>query len=200
MARRPHVMTPKRKAALRKAQLASAKARKGKKTRRSRKIYGQTKNRPAGVSGLRKTTTPYVRVNKRSQTAGVNAGTIIPGTGKRVAFGGYIRVESTTRKTSTDRAISRALASVAPKGSKRGKTADYLRKNTKINTPGIRVSTGKAQVRLGTSRGAGPTVVVRRGKHKTPQTASQKGIISYEKRMRKIQEKKRKPRAQRRRK
>lgn len=198
MARR-HVMTPRRKAALRKAQLASAKKRR-KGVSGKRKVYGQTKNRPTGLSGLARTTTPYVRVNKRSQTVGFNSGTVIPFTNKRIAFGSYFRLESTTRRTATDRAIAKAVSSVAPKGSKRGKAAGFLKNNVHVTTPAVRVSAGKAQVRLGTSRGAGPTVIIRRGSHKTGQIASQRGVSNYQSRMRTIQKSKKKSRTQRRKK
>lgn len=189
MARR-HIMTPARRAALRKAQLASAKKRKGKG--RKTRVYGQLKNRPTGLAGLARTTTPYARVNKRSQTIGFNSGTIIPFTGKRIAFGSYLRLESTSKSTSTDRAIA-ALGG----NSRAGK---FLRNNVSISTPAVRANAGNAQFRLGTSRGAGPTLVVRRGSHKTPQIASQRGVRKYETRMSTIAKSKKKSRAQRRKK
>lgn len=190
-----YVFTPARRAALRKAQLASAKARKGRKISSTRRIYGQTTNRPSGISGLRRTVTPYARANKRSQTVGFNAGTILPATRKRIAFGAYVRLESTTRRTATDRAISKASSRIAPRNSKRGKVAGWFKNNVSVKNPALRASAGGAQVRLGTSRGAGPTVIVRRGAHKTPQKVSQKGILSYNKTTKKIA----KPRPQRRR-
>ena len=183
MARR-HVMTPARKAALRKAQLASAKKRRGSGGKKRR--YGQAKNRPTGLSGLRRTATPYARVNQRSQTVGFNAGTIIPFTGKRIAFGSYLRLESTSRHTATSRALYKVGG-----GSKVGK---FIADNVSISTPAIRLNAGKSQVRLGTSRGAGPTIILRRGNHKTPQAASQRGVKKYETRMNTIAKtKKRRP-------
>lgn len=183
MARR-HVMTPARRAALRKAQLASAKKRRGKGG--SKRRYGQTRNRPTGLAGLARTTTPYARVNKRSQTVGFNSGTIIPFTGKRVAFGSYLRLESTTKSTATDRAINALGGS--------SKVGKFIRNNVSVSTPAVRLNAGRAQFRLGTSRGAGPTLVLRRGSHKTPQAASQRGVKKYETRMNTIAKtKKRRP-------
>lgn len=180
MARR-HVMTPARKAALRKAQMASARKRRG----RGKRIYGKAANRPTGISGLARTTTPYLRVNKRSQTVGFNSGTIIPFTGKRVAFGSYLRLESTTKHTATDKAISRLGGE--------SKVGKFIRNNVSVSTPAVRLNLGGTQARLGTSRGAGPTVILRRGSHKTPQRISQRGLKKYETRMRTIKKKKARP-------
>lgn len=191
MARKPHVMTPARWAALRKAQLAAQRANKGKKrsaraVNRNRRHYGAktNKNRGSGTPGLKKNFTPYVRVNKSSQTVGANTGTIIPFTGKRVAFGFYTRLESTNRKNNVvDAAIRGASRSLAPAGSKTGAVAAWLKKNVRIETPATRVALGSSQVRLGTSRRAGPTVIVRRGAHKTMESKSYAGIKKYRKSM-----------------
>lgn len=160
---------------------------------------GDRRARGVGVSGLKKNTIPYVRANKRSQTVGVNAGTIIPGTSKRVVIGGYARIESTTRETAVDRALASKIASVAPKGSRRAKVVSFG-KNLDIKNPAIRASAGGAQVRLGTSRGAGPTVIVRRGKHRIAQSKSKAGVQKFDSRMSSIAGKRTKPpRPQRRR-
>jgi hypothetical protein len=159
-------------------------------------------DRGAGFKGLKQNTIPYVRVNKRSQTIGVNAGTIIPGTHKRVVFGGYSRLESTRNKTAVDRFAAKGVSKVFPTGTRRGKAVAYARKNFSITNPAVRGSVGGAQVRLGTSRGAGPTVIVRRGRHKTAQSKSQVGIQKYDTAIRKISgtraAKVKKPRPQRR--
>ena len=164
MARRAHVMTPARKAALRKAQAASArKRRKGAKAS-NRKIYSSDPvKRGMGTSGLKKNLTPYVRANRRSQTIGVNTGTVIPFTGKRVAFGTYLRVESTKRP-----------GSILPK---------FINDHVSFSTPAVRVNAGPAQFRLGSSRSGGATLIVRRGGHKAPKKASQAGVSKYQGRM-----------------
>lgn len=176
-----YVFTPARRASLRKAQLASAANRRGKSVRANHRIYGQTKNRPQGVKGLKATFTPYVRANKRSQTAGFNAGTIIPGTHKRIAIGSYARIENTTRKSAVDRAINKATYKYVGKNNKRSKVSGYLKKNVRTTVPAVRVSVGGAQARLGTSRNAGPTVIVRRGTHKAPTNKTQTGLRTYDK-------------------
>jgi ribosome modulation factor len=165
-------------------------------------VKSQSKRRGEGFKGLRHNTVPYVRVNKRSQTIGLNAGTIIPGTKKRIVFGGYSRIESTTNKTAVDRFVAKGVSKVFPMGTNRGKVVAYAKKNFSVTNPAIRGTVGGAQVRLGTSRGAGPTIIVRRGKHKTSQAKSQTGVAKYDNQMRKIagqrSAKIKKPRPQRR--
>lgn len=162
--------------------------------------------RGSGVKGLKANFTPYARVNKRSQTAGFNAGTLIPGTHRRVVVGSYARLESTRNKTAVDRAVVKGVKKAFPAGTKRGRAQAYVSKNISISAPLVRGSVKGHQVRLGTSRGAGPTVIVRRGKHKTDPLKSAVGINKYNKRMKSIAEqkanakaKKRKSRPQRRR-
>lgn len=201
------------KAAVRGAQAGATRALKARKVTRHAKTkmpgvdykpnpgtpVGSKKARGVGVKGLKANTVPYVRANKRSQTVGVNAGTILPGTNKRIVIGGYARIESTTRETAVDRALKAKVAVIAPSGSRRGRVAGALRKNLDIKNPAVRASAGGAQVRLGTSRGAGPTVIVRRGKHRIPQTKSKTGVQKYDARMASIAGKRAKaPRAQRR--
>lgn len=153
-----------------------------------------SKNRSSGF-------VPYVRVNKRSQTIGVNAGQKIT-RHHRIVVGGYTRLESTRNRTAIDRFAARGVAKVFPTGTKRGSAVAYARKNFAITNPAIRGSVGGAQVRLGTSRGAGPTIIVRRGRHKTSQPKSQAGVLKYDTQMRKISGKRaaavKKPRRQRR--
>jgi hypothetical protein len=180
-----YVMTPARVAALRKAQLASAAARRARKNARI-SSYVPKKARPLGLKGLKANFTPYVRVNKRSQTAGFNTGTGIPKTHRRISAGAYVRLEGTRRNTAVDRFVDKQTAKVFPKGTKRGKVAASVKSNVVVHGPVVRGSVKGHQVRLGTSRGAGPTVIVRRGKHKTPRAKSIKGVRSYDNRMRKI--------------
>lgn len=157
-------------------------------------------NRGSGMRGLKTNFTPYARVNKRSQTVGVNTGTLIPGTGKRVAAGGYFRLESVSRTSKADKIVQRAMKRVFPTGSKRAQRLDFLKKNVSITRPSVRAKLGNAQFRLGTSRGAGPTVIVRRGKHKTGAMKSTMGIKKYDSQIKKYEAKKTKKRQPRRRK
>jgi hypothetical protein len=142
--------------------------------------------RPVGLSGLKKATVPYARVNKRSSTVGVNAGTIVPGTHKRIVIGGYVRIESTRKQTAIDKAISKGIEKAAPTGSRKRGLANLVRNNVSFKNPALRKKVGGSQVRLGTSRGAGPTLIVRRGSHKTAQAKSKSGIASYTKATKKV--------------
>lgn len=180
----------------------------GKKPRSIKvKTVKKPKGRGSGFSGLRANTIPYARVNKRGATVGVNAGTIIPGTSKRVVFGGYGRIESFRGKTALDRAATKTLGALAPSGSRRHRGVALLRRNIKLNKPAHRVtlasaSVGRgAQIRVGTSRKSGPTVVVRRGTHRVPVSKSKTGVKQYDRRMSTIagrRTKVKKPRPQRR--
>lgn len=196
---KPYVMTPARAAALRKAQLASARARKGRRLAGRRHYSSNPAARGQGVAGLRRNVTPYARINKSSSTIGVNTGTVIPFTKKRIAFGGYFRVENTNKRTAVDRFISKGANAIAPRGSTLGNVRQWAGKNVHIDNPAIRANIGGAQVRLGTSRRAGPTLIIRKGKHQARFTKSKSGIKRYNKRMRTITPKK-KSRRQRRRK
>ena len=198
-AKRRHVMTPARKAALRKAQLAAAKSRRRYMLTKNKGHAPKEANRGTGLSGLKKNTIPYVRVNKRSQTTGFNAGTIIPGTGKRIVIGGYSRIENTHRHNALDGMVDGFVSKIAPRGSKARKVMDYLTKNVNVTSPAVRARLGKAEVRLGTSRGAGPTIIVRRGRHKISQRGSMTAIKRYDTQGRKLHAKRQgRPRAQRR--
>lgn len=181
-----YVFTPARRAAL-------DKARK-KRKRNSKRLYSSNPiTRGQGKHGLAKNTIPYLRVNKRSQTGGFNTGTIIPGTGKRIVLGGYIRVENTNRKGAIDRALAKAGNKTMPYGTSRGKVRKYFKENVTITNPTIRANVGKHQARLSTSRGAGPTITLRRGKHKTPLAKSRAGVKKYDRRMKSIAGKKARP-------
>lgn len=183
MAKRKWAGTPAQRAALRKAQLASARARRGRAVARTRRFYSSTPaKRGVGVSGLQRNTVPYARINKRSGTVGVNSGTIIPFTGKRIAVGGYIRLENTNKRNNPiDRNSAKIANKIAPKGSKRGAVRSWFNDNVYVTNPAIRANVGHAQVRLGTSRGAGATVIVRGGRHKTPQSKSRSGVRRFDK-------------------
>lgn len=182
-----YVFTAARRAALRKAQLASA-----------RKRSAAANARGQGISGLKKNTVPYARVNKRSSTVGVNAGTVIPGTSKRVVLGAYARLESTSKETSVDKALARASGPIGRNRYAR-LAAKKAGKVVSRRTAGIRKRAGRGEVRLGTSRGAGPTVIYRLGNHKTPQPKSVAGVRRYQNRVTQLQSRKvKKPRPQRR--
>ena len=195
--------TPGQWAAIRKAQAASVRARR--KIRlanpKNRGRAPKRVNRGIGVAGAKRNFTPYIRVNKRSQTIGYNTGTIIKGTNRRIVTGKYVRIETTTKKTPLDTALGNVMKKVAPQGTKRGYTRDYFKKNVVVTNPAIRAVVGRnAEVRLGTSRKAGPTIIVRRGKHKISEQAAKRAIRRYDTNARKLNSKKKvsKPRPQRR--
>lgn len=200
MAKRRHVMTPARKAALKKAQLAAIKSRRRYRLMKNRGHAPKAANRGEGVKGLRKNFIPYVRVNKRSQTGGFNVGTIIPGTNKRIVVGGYTRMENTHRHNAIDTMLGNIGAKVAPKGSRQRSVVNFFKKNVAVTNPAVRATFGNAQVRLGTSRSAGPTIIIRRGRHKVSQNASMKSIKRYDTQARKLNARRQgRPRPQRRR-
>lgn len=181
--------TPGRAKALARARAISAKNRHRARIAGNKRTYGK---RPVGLSGLKKNFIPYTRVNKNSQTAGFNAGSIVPGTKKRIVVGAYVRVERTSRSGGlVDRAVSKVATSkiVAPPGTRRGNVRQYITKNVAVTNPAVRFDapTKNVQARLGSSRGAGPTLIVRRGRHKTPRNKSKQGIKKYDDRMRTIQ-------------
>lgn len=156
------------------------------------------KGRGSGIKGLTKNTVPYARVNKRSSTIGVNTGTIIPGTKKRVVAGGYVKFESINRQTKVDVLGKRVSGRIAPTGSRRGKIAGWAKKNVKIKNPALRVALPHgAEARLSTSRRSGKTVVVRRGQHKVSVKRSRAGVQRYDKRMATIAGRKAKSKASR---
>lgn len=129
-------------------------------------------------------TIPYARVNKHSQTIGFNRGQVIPGGRRRVVVGAYARIEKTNRNNAVDRVVRRVGGGVFPTGTRRRKAASYLRKNVRFNNPALRATTPAGnQVRLGTSRGVGPTIIVRKGSHKTAQPKSALGVQKYNTRM-----------------
>lgn len=195
--------TPGRARQLAKARAISARNRSRARQAGIKKSYGK---RPVGIAGLKKNFIPYTRINKNSQTAGFNAGSIVPGTRKRIVVGGYVRVERTSRSGGlVDKAIGKAVRSraVAPAGSRRGKVREYLAKNATLTNPAFRLNVpGKnVQARIGSSRSAGPTLIVRRGRHNTSMQKSKKAIKSYDSRIRTIsanRQKAKKPRPQRR--
>ena len=163
-------------------------------------------DRGVGISGLKKNFIPYARVSRRSTTIGANTGAFIPGTNKRIVVGNYARIENVKKGSKVDSSISQWARRIAPKGSKRAAVAEHIRKNAKFSNPAIRYSTPGTssrhgtEVRLGTSRKAGPTLIVRRGSHKRTRNQSKAGIAQYDKRMSAISGKKvSKPRPTRRR-
>lgn len=200
MVKRRHVMTPARQRALAKARAVRIRNLKRARLSRNRGRAPRRANRGEGFSGLGKNTVPYVRVNKRSQTAGFNAGTIIPGTNKRIVIGGYTRLENTNKKNFIDTALGNIGKKIAPKGSRSRLIVDYFKKNVSVTNPALRARLGGAEARLSTSRGAGPTIVIRKGRHKVSEQGSRKAIKRYDTQARKLnaRRKKSKPRPQRR--
>ena len=207
MARRGrYVFTAARRRALRKAQLASARKRR----RRARNAPRRAARR-AAVRTVRKElqagAVGYGRVNKRSATVGGNAGTKIPGTKKRIVVGGYTRIENTHKQSAVDRFVAKHANRAFPAHTRRGKTVRAVGRNIAVKNPAIRATGPKGtQVRLGTSRQAGPTIIIRKGKHKVSQPKSMAGVQQYDRAMVKIagkrataKSKKYKPRPQRRR-
>lgn len=186
MARRKWAGTPAQKAALRKAQMASARARRKKKNANRRHYSSNPAKRGMGVAGLQRNAVPYARINKRSGTLGANTGTVIPFTGKRIAAGGYIRLENINKKNNPiDRASRKVANKLGPKGTKRGAVRSWFNENVEVHSPAVRANLGGVQARLGTSRGAGATIIVRRGKHKATRKSSRSGVRSYDRAMKK---------------
>ena len=180
------------------------KARKVTKQALPKSVTGKPKvvrgpGRGSGLSGLKRNAIPYARVNARSSTIGINAGTVIPGTGKRIVLGGYGKIESTRKHTAIDKAVAGRKAKVLRPGSPQHKVVSYLRKQGHLKNPALRANVAGSQVRLGTSRHAGPTVIIRRGSHSTSKAKSRSGVQKYDKRMSTIAgHKAKKPRPQRR--
>lgn len=193
------VATPAQLAALAKARRVAAANRRRRAALRNRGKAAKKSNRGQGFKGLKSNFIPYVRANKRSQTIGYNAGTYVLGTNKRIVTGQYVRVETAGKKTAIDRGISYLTDAALPYGTKRRKVRNYLKNNVTVTNPAVRAAVGGAEVRLGTSRRAGPTVIVRRGRHKISQQASRKAIKRYDTHARKLHsQRKSKPRPQRR--
>lgn len=148
-------------------------------------------NRGVGLSGLKKNLIPYARVSKKSATIGVNTGTFLPGTNKRIVVGQYARLESVNKSGKVDQAAKSVYGKIAPKGSRRALIGNHIRKNAKLDNPAIRYSTPGTgsregvQVRLGTSRKAGPTLIVRRGSHKPAIAGSKLAVKRYDQKTRK---------------
>ena len=167
------------------------------------KTTPRNKSRGSGLSGLKRNAIPYARVNNRGSTVGINAGTLIPGTKKRIVVGGYAKVETTRAHTAVDKAIAGRKAKLIPLGSRRAKVAgrahSFLSQHGALKNPALRAQVAGSQVRLGTSRKGGPTLIVRRGSHRTPGTKSRAGVQKYDRRMSTIAgHKAKKPRPQRR--
>lgn len=152
--------------------------------------------RGVGAKGLKQNFIPYARISKKSTTIGANTGSFIPGTNKRIVIGQYARIETVDKATKVDRVAKSVYRKLIPEGSRRDLVGKHLRKNVKLDNPAIRYSTpGTAsregiQARLGTSRKAGPTIIIRRGEHKRTRSQSKSGIKSYDKRMSKLSGKK----------
>lgn len=183
----------------------------GKKVKRAKpkgllQTAAERNARGVGLAGLRKNIIPHARISKRSTTVGANTGSFVPFSNKRIAIGGYARIESVAKDTIVDKIVGK----LAPKGSLRKRVGGYLYSGAMSDVKGKRIATPMAfgrhgaEARIGTSRSAGPTLIFRKGVHKssTPKTAKS-GIEKYDKRMAAIQGKRvkeKKPRASRRKK
>ena len=195
----------------------ASKLRRAARSRNNKRAYRRKRSAPirinkaasrqargVGITGLKKNLIPYARVSKKSATVGANTGTFIPGTNKRVVFGQYARIETVNKTTKIDRGLKKLGAKIAPEGTRRALVGKHIRKNVKLDNPAIRYSTPGTrsregiQARLGTSRKAGPTLIVRRGQHKRLQSQSKSGIKAYNKAVNKAK-KQSKPRPTRRR-
>lgn len=181
----------------REARSRNARVRRISRAATTRRIYSSDiQKRGVGTKGAKKNFVPYLRINQRSQTGGYNVGTAIPNTGKRIVTGAYIRLENIKRGGVITSAIRRA----SPPGTLRGKARRYFNENVTISNPALRANVGRAEARLTTGRtGSGPTITIRKGKHKVPQKLSKAGIKEYDLRMKKIRKDQKKPRRQRRR-
>ena len=199
MARKPWG-SPAQRAALAKARAASVKSARRRRLSRNHGRAPKAANRGIGWTGLKKNFTPYVRVNKNSQTIGFNSGTIRKSGRSRVVYGVYRRVEAVDKKNNPiDKTFKQISNQLAPKNTRRGRAKAYVKKNVVITNPALRVAVGTGEARLSTSRRAGPTVTVRRGTHNSSPQASKKAIKRYDTQMRRIKARKqRKPRPQRR--
>ena len=183
-----------------KASRVSAERRRLRKAARNRGHASKPANRGIGKAGFKANFVPYARVNKHSVTIGHNTGAIIPGTNKHAVTGGYFRIENTHKKGAIDKQIDRALKRLAPKGTRRAKVRQYIKKNVTFTNPALRANAGNVEARLSTSRGVGPTIVVRRGKHKVSPQASRKAIKRYDTHARKLNKRRQvQPRPERRR-
>lgn len=193
------VRTAAQRAASRRNIKIAQEARRRMRANRNRGKAPSRRNRGEGFLGLRRNFVPYIRINKRSQTIGYNTGTYIKGTNKRVVTGRYIRLENATKKNGIDRSLAALGNSIAPRGTRRGTFRNYVKNNVTVTNPALRAGMGGAEVRVSTSRGAGPTVVLRRGRHKVSRQASRKAIKRYDTHARKLNAKRQpKPRPQRR--
>jgi len=119
MAKRKHVMTAARRAALRKAQLASAAKRHAKAARQKPTVR-------VGRRGVTSKSTsafqPNIRISRRSQTLSTHAGVVIPGTNRRLVAGGYVRVENIKKRSSlVDQVVGKQANKIIDKAYKRPK-------------------------------------------------------------------------------
>ena len=98
--------------------------------------------------------------------------------------------------------VSKQASKLMPNGTKRGGVRNFWNQNVFFDNPTVRAKVGGAQVRLGTSRRGGPTIIVRKGRHKVVEMKSYSGTKRYNKRMRTVQNSKirlqKKPRRERR--
>lgn len=202
---KPYVFTPKRRVALSRAQAKSAMMKRLRARIRNSKTGGKKPSKgfkAGGVGHLRTNFTPYARVNQRSLTIGANTGAGIPFSNRRVSMGSFFRIENKDRSKPLNEAISRTADRYVKPGSGAAKVRKFFGDNVRIDSPVVRGKFGSVEARATTSRGGGPTLVVRRGKHKTPLHQTKAGVVEYDRRMRVLFDKRKRkqyrPRAERR--
>jgi hypothetical protein len=172
----------------------------------SSRAYGLYKHKNAhkrgvGLVGLKKNTVPYARLSTAGTTVGFNAGTILPGSRRRVVFGAYGRIEHedmyARQKIASNVLISKSLAGTIANrlmgGGATGRRATQymtraqraiIRQGPKGLTEVLAgkrmdVAGGRVQARFTSTRKYNPTVTVRRGRHKVSPNLSHKGSVSY---------------------
>lgn len=193
---------------------------------RAYRLYAVNKSaaRGAGFTGLKKNTVPYARISTGGTTVGVNAGTIIPGTGRRVVGGGYFKIEHVSQykrqKVASDILLTRQLVKMGMRkgvGGQNGLGPVATKYMSRAEKSAMRagpkaasdllaghrmdIAGGKAQVRFTSTRKYNPTLTIRRGRHKVSPNLSQKGTVTFNKHIEALNRKRDrtyKPRPQRR--
>lgn len=158
---------------------------------RAEKLYKNTPKRGVGLAGAKKNFTPYARLSTSGTTVGANTGTIIPFTNRRIAIGGYARVEHTEmygrQKVASGILSSKGLIAGIARRSGLGSAFNsanrsatrQLGKGASDFLAGKRMNVGGAQARFTSSRKFNPTITIRKGRHKASRAASAKGIREY---------------------
>lgn len=145
-------------------------------SRRSSAAADPEKKKAAGV-------VPYVRVSPRSATAGVNAGTKIPGRHLRVSVGGYVRIEN-TKKSELEKRLRAGYNEKLEKFSPHEAATPLIKQGigravNRVIAGQVQLKGGAASARVGTSRNLMPSVVVRRGSSKVTAKKRAAAISDY---------------------